>query len=91
MKLNRKTMKWMLIGLCFVVFATWIVLLVEVFGSKPKKALPIGEEMTTTPSVSATPASPTVTPTPDGMVEVFLLEREYRFVDGERTVPHLPV
>ncbi len=84
MKLNRKTMKWMLIGLCCVVFATWAALMWGIFRDKPKKTPEDGKKMTPVPSVSEAPVSPTVTPTPDGMVEVFLLEREYRFVDGER-------
>lgn len=80
----NKRYKWMILGLCSVIFVAWIALLLGIFRDKPKKTPEDGKKMTPVPSVSEAPVSPTVTPTPDGMVEVFLLEREYRFVDGER-------
>lgn len=80
----NKRYKWMILGLCSVIFVAWIALLLGIFRDKPKKTPEEGKKTTPVPSVSEAPASPTVTPTPDGMVEVFLLEREYRFVDGER-------
>ena len=80
----RKRRNRIIFELCFVVFVAWIALLFVIFRNKPKKTPENVKKTTPVPSVSEAPASPTVTPMPDGKAEVFLLEREYRFVDGER-------
>ena len=82
MKLNRKTMKRMLIGLCCVVFATWAALMWGIFRDKPEETPP--KEKTPNENKPTVTKEPTVSPTPDDMTEVFLLECEYRTYNGNR-------
>ncbi len=82
MKLNRKTMKWMLFGLCFVVFATWAALMWGIFRDKPEETPP--KEKTPNENKPTVTKEPTVSPPPAGMTEIFLLERHYETIDGQR-------
>ena len=75
-------MKWMLIGLCCVVFATWAALMWGIFRDKPEETPP--KEKTPNENKPTVTKEPTVSPTPDDMTEVFLLECEYRTYNGNR-------
>ena len=77
--------KWLLLGLCLVAVAAWIVLVSGIARKNPKKTATDETKVTQNVTQNGTPGAMQPVTTEDGMVTVWLLERVYLSYDRSKT------